>query len=167
MILGASVYVIGDGAKGLSQIPGDESISVNGRLTYVTHFFLTKKLKARFSQNIQTADKQNESLVISEVGKFVLAVLELQDGTELLFDHPNGVRCSIGKLHMKYGSKLIADEYEVNATTLQMESGSTMTASGGDRPNPKVGATVPSSCRGSGGSYGSYGGKGNCNYIYR
>lgn len=165
MVLGASVYVIGDGAKGLSQIPGDVSISVNGRLTNVNYFFLTKKLKARFSQNIQTAEKKNGSLVVSEVGKFVLAVLELQDGTELLFDHASGVRSSIGKLHMKYGSKIKADEYDVDATTMQLEAGSTVTASGGDRPNPNNGSIVSASCQGSGGSYGSYGGKGIFIYI--
>lgn len=161
IVFGYSLYVIGDGAKGLGQIPGDFSLAVDGRLVDVTHLFLTKKLKAKFSQNIQTVEKRNDTVVVSEVGKFALAMLELQDGTELLFDHSSGIRCSVGKIHMKYGAKLRADVFDVGVTTLLLESGSTMTCSGDDRPNPNIGPTVSPLCQGTGGSYASNGGKGN------
>lgn len=161
IFFGNSLYIIGDGAKGLGQIPGDFSLSVDGRLTGITYLFLTKKLKAKFSQNVQTAENRNGTIVPSEVGKFTLAVLELQDGTELLFDHSSGMNCLVGKIHMKYGAKLRADSFDVGVTTLLLESGSTMTSSGKDRPNPNIGPTLSPVCRSSGGSHASDGGKGN------
>lgn len=160
IVFGDSLYIIGDGAKNLGQIPGDFSLSVDGRLSGVTHLFVTKTLKAKFSANIQTAVKQNDVVVQSEVGKFALAQLELQDGTELLFDHFSGMRCSVGKIHMKFGAKLIADVFEISVTTILLESGSTITTSGRDRPNPNIGPTLSSLCRSSGGSHASNGGKG-------
>ena len=160
MVFGTSLYVIGDGAKGTGQITGDSSFTLDGRMTDVTSLIIAKRLKSRFLLNAHSADYHNNTLVVSNVGSFVLATLEIQDGAELLFPDEQGIRCDISLLHMKYGSSLVSDRYRVGVTSLLLESGSRITASGKDRPTPHVGATVPSACRGSGGSHASKGGKG-------
>ena len=158
MVFGSSLYIIGDGAKG--QLVGNSSLTLNGRMTDTINLHITKRLKVRFLRYVHTADLQNVTLVVSEVGSFTLATLEIQDGAELIFPHADGINCDLGLMHMKYGAKIVADKYMVGVTSLQMETGSEMTASGHNRPAPNVGSSLPSGCRGAGGSHGSNGGKG-------
>ena len=160
MVFGASLYVIGDGAKSTGQIPGDSSFTLDGRMTEVTHLFVTKRLKTRFHSNAHSADNHNGTTTIAAPGTFVLATFEIQDGSEIFFPDFRGMQCEVGLLHMKYGSAIVADTYHVRITSLLLETGSTITASGKDRPSPYDSSALPSSCRGSGGSYGSKGGNG-------
>lgn len=160
MVFGASLYIIGDGAKNTGQILGDSSFTLNGRMTDAANLIISKALKVRFASNAHSSDIIDGTPVISKTGEFVLARFEIQDGAELLFNHSAGMQAMVGVLHMKYGSKIISDRYKISATTLLMESGSTITSSGPDRPTPSIGPTIPGSCLGSGGSYGSQGGKG-------
>lgn len=160
MVFGASLYVIGDGAKGTGQIPGDSSFTLDGRMIEVTHLFITKRLKTRFHSNAHSADIHNGTTTIAAPGTFVLATFEIQDGSEVFFPDFRGMQCEVGLLHMKYGSAIVADTYHVRITSLLLETGSTITASGKDRPSPYDSSALPSSCRGSGGSYGSKGGNG-------
>ena len=166
MVFGSSLYIIGDGAKGTAQISGESSFTLGGRMVAVTHLFITKRLRSRFLPNAHSAAFHNHTLVVADTGSFVLATLELQDGTELLFPHERGIHCELGLLRMKYGSTLVSDRYNVSVTSLLLESGSKLTASGSDRPTPHVGPGVPLSCRGSGGSHGSEGGKGEANLYH-
>lgn len=160
MVFGASLYVIGDGAKGTGQITGDSSFTIDGRMIDVTHLFLTKRLKSRFLSHAHSADYHNETLTVSAVGTFVLATFEIQDGSEVFFPDVQGVQCEVGLLHMKYGSVIVADTYRIGVTSLLLETGSKITASGKVRPSGYDSSVLPSSCKGSGGSYGSKGGKG-------
>lgn len=160
MVFGASLYVIGDGAKATGQITGDSSFTINGRMIDVTHLFITKRLKSRFLSHAHSADLHNGTLTVSAIGSFVLATFEIQDGSEVLFPDVHGMQCTVGLVHMKYGSVIFADTYRIAVTSLLLETGSTITASGKDRPASYETAVLPSSCRGSGGSYGSKGGKG-------
>lgn len=165
MVFGASLYVIGDGAKATGQITGDSSFTIDGRMIDVTHLFITKRLKSRFLSYSHSADYHNESLTVSAVGTFVLATFEIQDGSEVFFPDVHGMQCEVGLLHMKYGSVIVADTYRIAVTSLLLETGSKITASGKDRPSGYEPAVLPSSCRGSGGSYGSKGGKGKVDLI--
>lgn len=160
MVFGASLYVIGDGAKGTGQIPGDSSFTLDGRMIDVTHLFVTKRLKVRFHSHAHSADIHNGTLIVAAPGTFVLATFEIQDGSEVYFPDFRGMQCEVGLLHMKYGSVIVADTYRVSITSLLLETGSRITASGKDRPSSYDASALPSSCRGSGGSYGSKGGKG-------
>ena len=160
MVFGASLYVIGDGAKGTGQLPGESSFTLDGRMIDVTHLFITKRLKARFHTHAHSADLHNGTLDVAAPGTFVLATFEIQDGSQVYFPDYRGIQCEVGLLHMKYGSIIIADTYRVSITSLLLETGSRITASGTDRPSPYDVNSLPSSCRGSGGSYGSKGGKG-------
>lgn len=166
MVFGASLYVIGDGAKNTGQIVGDSSFTINGRMTDAANLVISKALKVRFAGYAHSSDIIDGTPVISDVGKFVLAKLEIQDGAQLLFNHSSGMQCVAGILHMKYGSKIISDRYNVSVTTLLMEKGSTVTASGEARPTPSIGPTIPGFCRGSGGSYGSSGGTGDFESLF-
>lgn len=166
MVFGASLYIIGDGARNTGEILGDSSFTINGRMTDAANIVISKALKVRFAEHAHSSDIIDNKPVISNVGEFVLAKLEIQDGAELLFNHSSGMKCVVGIIHMKYGSKTISDRYNISVTSLLMESGSTVTASGDTRPTPSVGPTIPGSCLGSGGSYGSHGGKGNCYLIF-
>lgn len=169
MVFGASLYVIGDGAKGTGQIPGDSSFTLDGRMTDVTHLFVTKRLKSRFHSNAHSADIHNGTTTATAPGAFVLATFEIQDGSEVYFPDFRGMQCEAGRVHMKYGSVIVADTYRVSITALLLETGSRITASGKDRPSPYDASALPSSCRGSGGSYGSKGGKGEafCIVLYK
>lgn len=160
MVFGASLYVIGEGAKGTGQIAGDSSFTLDGRMIDVTHLFVTKRLKVRFHSHAHSADIHNGTLVVAAPGTFVLATFEIQDGSEVYFPDFRGMQCEVGLLHMKYGSVIVADTYRVSITSLLLETGSRITASGKDRPSSYDASALPSSCRGSGGSYGSKGGKG-------
>ena len=160
MVFGASLYVIGDGAKSTGQIPGDSSFTLDGRMIEVTHLFVTKRLKSRFHSHAHSADIHNGTTTVSAPGTFVLATFEIQDGSEVFFPDFRGMQCEVGLVHMKYGSVIVADSYRVSITSLLLETGSTITGSGKDRPSSYDPSALPSSCRGSGGSYGSKGGKG-------
>ncbi|KAK3724602.1 hypothetical protein QZH41_005193 [Actinostola sp. cb2023] len=104
MVFGASLYVIGDGAKKTGQIVGDSSFTINGRMTDAANLIISKALKVRFASHAHSSD--------------------------------------------------IID-------------GSTVTASADARPTPNVGPTIPGSCLGSGGSYGSRGGTGHGGNVRR
>ena len=160
MVFGASLYVIGDGAKGSGQILEDSSFTSDGRMTDVTHLFLTKRLKARFLSHYHSADFHNDTLTVGAIGTFILATFEIQDGSEVFFSDVQGMRCEVGLIHMKYGSKIVADTYNVEVTTLLLETGSRISSSGSHRPSPYDASKLPNSCRGSGGSHGSKGGTG-------
>ena len=160
MVFGASLYVIGDGAKGTDQISGESSFTLDGRMIDVTHLFITKRLKSRFQSHAHSADFYNGTLNVAAPGTFVLATFEIEDGSQVYFPDYRGMQCEVGLLHMKYGSVIVADTYRVSISSLLLETGSRITASGTDRPSPYDPNGLPSSCRGSGGSYGSKGGKG-------
>lgn len=160
MVFGASFYIIGDGAKGTGQILGDSSFTVNGRMTDVNNMVVSKGLKVRFARNAHSASIIDGKPVISDKGTFVMGKLEIQDGAELLFNDSAGIQGTIGVLHMKYGSKIISDRCNISVTSLFMEAASTLPVSGYTRPVPNTRPTIPSSCLGSGGSYGSLGGTG-------
>lgn len=166
MVFGASLYVIGDGAKGTGQIPGDSSFTLDGRMIDVTHLFVTKRLKSRFHSHAHSADIHNGTITVAAPGTFVLATFEIQDGSEVYFPDFRGMRCEAGLVHMKYGSVIVADTYRVSITSLLLETGSRITASGKDRPSSYDSSALPSSCRGSGGSYGSKGGKGTTVWLH-
>ena len=156
MVFGASVYIIGDGAP----LQGSSSLVSDGRMTHVTNIYITKATRVRLLMRAHTAAWYNGTLVVAEPGSFVLSVLEIQDGGQLLLPHSRGMHCTIGLINMKYGAAIIADTHNVSVTSLVMEAGSRISSSGKDRPTPNVGPALPSSCRGSGGSHASQGGKG-------
>lgn len=156
MVFGASLYVIGDG-KPLQDM---SSLVSDGRMTHVTNIYISRSRKTRFLTHAHTAAWYNGTLVVAEPGTFILSLLEIQDGGQLLFPHSQGMHCTVGLITLKYGATITADIHNVSVTSLIMEAGSKITASGKERPTPGVGPAIPSSCRGSGGSHGSRGGKG-------
>lgn len=159
MVFGSSLYIIGDGGKG--QLPGDSSFSLDGRITDAINLHITKRRKVRLMSHVNTASWQNVTLVVSKPGSFTFATLEVQDGAKMVFPHSNGMNCDVGLIHLKYGATIEADKYTVSVTSLLMETGSIITASGSARPTPNVGSKIPTGCRSSGGSHGGIGGKGS------
>lgn len=156
MVFGASIYVVGDGKP----LQGVSSLVSDGRMTHVTNIYISKGTKVRFLRHAHTAAWYNGSLVVAEPGMFMLSLLEIQDGGQLLFPHSLGMHCTVGLIILKYGATVIADNHNVSVTSLVMEAGSRITASGDVRPTQDGGPVLPGSCRGSGGSHGSRGGKG-------
>lgn len=94
--------------------PNGHALRINGRIIGVQHLYLTKERKMLFMYEGQTVGYNNGTLVSSSRGTFVLATLEVHDGAHLSFITPHGMKGLAGKVDVKFGAKVIADQFKMS-----------------------------------------------------
>jgi hypothetical protein len=109
-VLDTSLYVVSHTAAS----PNGHALRVNGRIIGVQHLYLTRERKMVYMSEAQTVRDNNGSLVYSPSGTFALATLEAHDGAQLSFMTSHGMRGLAGKIDVKYGAKLIADQFDIS-----------------------------------------------------
>ncbi len=109
-VLDTSFYVVSHS----SASPNDHALRVNGRIIGVQHLYLTRERKMVFMSEAQTIRNDNGSLVSSPSGTFVLATLEVHDGAQLSFMTSHGMRGIAGKIDVKFGAKVFADQFDMS-----------------------------------------------------
>ena len=107
-VLDTSLYVVSHS----SASPNGYALRVNGRIIGVQHLYLTRERKMVYMSKAQTVRDNNGSLVSSPSGTFVLATLEAHDGAQLTFMTLHGMRGLAGKIDVKYGAKVFADQFD-------------------------------------------------------
>ena len=109
-VLDTSFYVVSHS----SASPNGHALRVNGRIIGVQHLYLTRERKMVFMSEAQTIRNDNGSLVSSPSGTFVLATLEVHDGAQLSFMTSHGMRGIAGKIDVKFGAKVFADQFDMS-----------------------------------------------------
>jgi hypothetical protein len=94
--------------------PNGHALRVNGRIIGVEHLYLTRERKMVFMSKAQTVRYNNGSLTSSSPGTFVLATLEIHDRAQLSFLTSHGMRGLAGKIDVKFGAKVFADQFDMS-----------------------------------------------------
>ena len=116
-ILDTSLYVVSHSPAS----PNGNALSVNGRIVGVQHLYLSRERTMVYMSQAQTVGYNNRSLVSSAPGTFLLATLEVHDRTELTFRTPHGMRGLLGKMDVKFGAKVFADQFDMSKYTIYIQ----------------------------------------------
>ncbi|KAI8478546.1 hypothetical protein Bbelb_437250, partial [Branchiostoma belcheri] len=99
-------------------------------------------------------------------GQLSFANVELYAGSTVRYVANTGAKIDVGNIDIKFGAQLEADWFDIGATSIHLEVGSTMTCSGSDRSSSEqldidIGSGSYYSSGDSGAGHGSYGGRGH------
>ena len=109
VLLDTLLYVVGDGVSS----PDGNALTVSGRIVGMHHLFVTRRRKVVFKAEMETANYINHTLQVSPPGTFVLGTVEIQDGGQLTFLTSDGMKGLAGRIHVKYGARIVADKFDV------------------------------------------------------
>ena len=109
-IVDSSFYVVSDGVSS----PDGLALKINGQIIGMHHLFITRRRKVVYERQAQTGNYEENTLVMSGPGMFVLATLEVHDGAKLTFLTSNGMRGVAGRIDIKYGARILADKFEMS-----------------------------------------------------
>jgi hypothetical protein len=109
-VLDTSLFVVSHSPAS----PNGHALRVNGRIIGVEHLYLTRERKMVFMSKAQTVGYNNGSLTSSSPGTFVLATLETHDRAQLSFLTSHGMRGLAGKIDVKFGAKVFADQFDMS-----------------------------------------------------
>lgn len=102
-----SLYVVGDSPSS----PNQNALRLNGQIIGVQHLYLTRERKMLFMSTAQTIKYEDDRLVADPLGTFVFATFEAHDGARLTFNTKHGMKGIAGKMEIKYGAKILADQF--------------------------------------------------------
>lgn len=118
-VLDTLFFVVSDN----SASPNGNALTINGQLVGVQHLYLSRSRKMMFMSKAQTVVYNNGSLVPSLPGTFALATLEIHDGAQLSFMTSHGMRGLVGKMDVKFGAKVFADQFDFSKYVFQCFKG--------------------------------------------
>ncbi len=135
------------------------ALDLDGVMRGVLNLIVGEGRKMRVGSNARIVPFQETE--ISKKANVTFSLLQLDPGSVVEWDPDTGSNMVVGRLNIKFASRMMADYFNISCTDLSLEVASRLSSAGPDRPQSNLDTTLGSGRNGSEGMGGAgHAGKG-------